>query len=135
MLLVNGALAIASLAAIGLFRVSTPHAVIYAVLFIGGCLRSISFTSLNAIAFADLTQEQISRATSLSSAAQQVSLGLGVTLGATAVALSMAWRGGDTLTAADFPAAFLIVAAVSGLSLLVFRRLPEDAGAQMSDRR
>jgi hypothetical protein len=46
----------------------------------------------------------------------------------------MAWRGGEALTAADFPAAFLIVAAVSALSLLVFRRLPEDAGAQMSGR-
>ena len=133
-LLVNGVLAIISLAVIGLFRASTPHAVIYAVLFIGGCLRSIQFTSLNSIAFADLNQEQMSRATSLSSAAQQVSLGLGVTLGATAVAASMAWRGGDMLTAADFPAAFLIVAAVSALSLLVFRRLPEDAGAQMSGR-
>ena len=76
----------------------------------------------------------MSRATSLSSAAQQVSLGLGVTLGATAVAASMAWRGGDTLIAADFPPAFLIVAAVSALSLLAFRRLPADAGAQMSGR-
>ena len=47
----------------------------------------------------------------------------------------MAWRGGDTLTAADFPPAFLIVALVSGLSLLVFRRLPAEAGAQMSGRR
>jgi hypothetical protein len=71
--------------------------VIYAVLFLGGCLRSIQFTSLNAIAFADLTPEQMSRATSLSSAAQQVSLGLGVTLGATAVAAAMSLRGGTTL--------------------------------------
>ncbi|WP_374375883.1 MFS transporter [Tabrizicola sp.] len=134
-LLVNGALAIASLAAIGLFRADTPHLLIYAVLFLGGCLRSIQFTSLNSIAFADLAQDEMSRATSLSSAAQQVSLGLGVTLGATAVAASMAWRGGDTLTAADFPPAFLIVALVSGLSLLVFRRLPAEAGAQMAGRR
>jgi len=134
-LLANGALAIASLAAIGLFRPDTSHLVIYAVLFIGGCFRSIQFTSLNSIAFADLDQDQMSRATSLSSAAQQVSLGLGVTLGATAVAASMAWRGGTTLTAADFPLAFLIVALVSALSLLMFRRLPTDAGAQMAGRR
>ena len=117
-LLVNGALAIASLAAIGLFRADTPHLLIYAVLFLGGCLRSIQFTSLNSIAFADLAQDEMSRATSLSSAAQQVSLGLGVTLGATAVAASMAWHGGDTLIAADFPPAFLIVALVSGSTFL-----------------
>ena len=46
----NGVLAVGSLAVIGLFRPDTPHAVIYAVLFLGGCLRSIQFTSLNAIA-------------------------------------------------------------------------------------
>ncbi len=133
-LVANGVLAVGSLAVIGLFRPDTPHAVIYAVLFLGGCLRSIQFTSLNAIAFADLTPEQMSRATSLSSAAQQVSLGLGVTLGATAVAAAMSLRGGTTLEAADFPPAFLIVAAVSLLSLPAFRALPADAGAGMSGR-
>jgi EmrB/QacA subfamily drug resistance transporter len=133
-LVANGVLAVGSLAVIGLFRPDTPHAVIYAVLFLGGCLRSIQFTSLNAIAFADLTPEQMSRATSLSSAAQQVSLGLGVTLGATAVAAAMSLRGGTTLEAADFPPTFLIVAAVSLLSLPAFRALPADAGAGMSGR-
>ena len=133
-LVVNGVLAVASLGAIGLFRPDTPHLVIYAVLFLGGCLRSIQFTSLNAIAFADLTPDQMSRATSLSSAAQQVSLGLGVTLGATAVAAAMSLRGGTTLASADFPPAFGIVAAVALLSVLAFRRLPADAGARMSGR-
>lgn len=133
-LVVNGVLAVASLGAIGLFRPDTPHAVIYAVLFLGGCLRSIQFTSLNAIAFADLTQDQMSRATSLSGAAQQVSLGLGVTLGATAVAAATTLRAGTTLAAADFPPAFLIVAGVALLSVLAFRKLPADAGARMSGR-
>jgi EmrB/QacA subfamily drug resistance transporter len=133
-LVANGVLAVGSLAVIGLFRPDTPHWVIYAVLFLGGCLRSIQFTSLNAIAFADLTPEQMSRATSLSSAAQQVSLGLGVTLGATAVAAAMSLRGGTTPVAADFPPAFLVVAAVSLVSLLAFRALPADAGAGMSGR-
>jgi EmrB/QacA subfamily drug resistance transporter len=133
-LVVNGIFAVASLGAIGLFQPDTPHVVIYAVLFLGGCLRSIQFTSLNAIAFADLTPEQMSRATSLSSAAQQVSLGLGVTLGAAAVAAAMRLRGGTTLVAADFPAAFLMVASVALLSVLAFRQLPADAGARMSGR-
>ena len=42
-LLVNGALAIASLAAIGLFRADTSHLVIYAVLFLGGWLWPVGF--------------------------------------------------------------------------------------------
>jgi EmrB/QacA subfamily drug resistance transporter len=133
-LVVNGGLAAVSVAAIGLFQPGTPHAVIYAVLFLGGCLRSIQFTSLNAIAYADLPPDQMSRATSLSSAAQQVSLGLGVTLGATVVAGSMTLRGGAEIGASDFPLAFLIVGIVAAFSILSFARLPADAGASMSGR-
>ena len=107
-------------------------AVIYAVLFLGGCLRSIQFTSLNSIAYADLTAAQMSKATSLASAAQQISLGLGVTLGATALAVSMRLNGSDTLAAGDFPWAFLLVTLCASLSIPVFRRLPLNAGEGMA---
>ena len=131
-LIVNGVLATLSLGSIGLFRADTPHPVIYAVLFLGGCLRSIQFTSLNSIAYADLTAAQMSKATSLASAAQQISLGLGVTLGATALAVSMRLNGSDQLAAGDFPWAFLLVTLCASLSIPVFRRLPLNAGEGMA---
>jgi uncharacterized Tic20 family protein len=131
-LIANGVLATLSLGSIGLFRPDTAHAVIYTVLFIGGCFRSIQFTSLNSIAYADLTPAQMSKATSLASAAQQISLGLGVTLGATALAVSMRLNGSDTLAAGDFPWAFLLVTLCASLSIPVFWRLPMNAGEGMA---
>jgi hypothetical protein len=38
------------------------------------------------------------------------------------------------LQAADFPPAFLAVAAISAISALIFARLAPDAGAEMADR-
>jgi hypothetical protein len=51
-----------------------------------------------------------------------------------AVELTVQFRGGGALQAADFPPAFLVVAAISGLSALIFARLPHDAGAEMANR-
>jgi hypothetical protein len=52
------------------------------VFVLGGFLRSLQFTSLNAIAFADVGQARMSHATSLSSVAQQLAAGFGVTFAA-----------------------------------------------------
>ena len=41
-------------------------------------------------------------------------------------------RGSDTLVQADFTPAFLVVAAISALSVFSFLRLPKDAGAEMA---
>ena len=57
----------AFLAANGLFTPATPHWLIMLVLFVGGCFRSLQFTSLNAIAYADVSNRDMSYATSLSS--------------------------------------------------------------------
>ncbi len=128
-LAVNGVLAAGSIAAAGLFTAATPFLLIQAVLFVGGCFRSVQFTALNAIAYADLTHAQMSGATSLSAAAQQVSLGLGVTLGAAV----LAWSGaaGGSFAGADWGLAFALVGAVSLLSVPLLLRLPRDAGAAL----
>jgi hypothetical protein len=38
----------------------------------------------------------------------------------------------STIDASDFPPAFLVVAAISGVSALLFRQLPPDAGAELA---
>ena len=45
-----------------------------ALLLIGGFFRSLQFTSINALSFADVPPERMSRATTLTSVAQQLSL-------------------------------------------------------------
>ncbi len=131
----NAGLAAAFLAVNGLFTAQTPHLLIVALLFLGGCLRSVQFTCINAIAYADLEQREMSAATSLASVAQQISLSLGVTLGALVLEGAAAWHGRTEIAAADFGPAFLAVALISGSSVLAFRRLSPDAGAEVSGRR
>lgn len=97
------------LAACGLFSITTPHAVILTVLLIGGCLRSLQFTSLNAISFAEVSPREMSQATSLMSVGQQLSMSLGVMIWAYALQ-GAAWiRGGVGLLVQDFQIAFFVV--------------------------
>jgi hypothetical protein len=118
-----------------LFRPSTPHLIIIAVLLAGGFFRSLQFTSLNALAFADIDNRAMSRATSFAAVAQQLSLSVGVSVGAAGLEFARSLHGGGMLTVQDFAPAFLLVAAVSAMSILVFRRLEPDAGAVVSGRR
>ena len=104
MLFGNAFLSGLSLAAIALFRPDTPHALILAVLLIGGFFRSLQFTSINTLGYADIDQQHMSRATSFASMAQQLSLSAGVATGAIILHVTMAARGGGALAAADFAA-------------------------------
>jgi hypothetical protein len=132
-LTINAFIGAAFIAANGFFTPSTPHWLIMAVLFVGGCFRSLQFTSLNAIGYADVTNRDMSYATSLSSVAQQLALSVGVALGAFALESSALWRGGSgNLTAADFGPAFWLVAVIAAVSGFVFARLDPSAGAEMS---
>lgn len=124
----------ASLAVIGLFTSSTPYAVMMIVLLLGGCFRSIQFTSVNALAYADIPAKDLSQATSMASVAQQLSIGLGVTIGGLALQASMGWQGHATLVAADFWPAFLAVAVISASSVLFNLSLARDAGAELANR-
>ncbi|GJD51833.1 putative transport protein HsrA [Methylobacterium crusticola] len=131
----NAVVASGLLAAIGLFTPQTPHAAILCVLLIGGCFRSLQFTAVNAIAYADVDPRDMSAATSLASVAQQLSLSIGVAFGAFALESAAAWHGRTAIRAEDFWPAFLAVAVVSGLSALSFRRLAPEAGAEVSGHR
>ena len=74
----------------------------------------------------------MSRATSFSSVAQQLSLSVGAGTGALLLHLAATARGDAVPGVADFHFAFMVVAAISALSLLIFLRLPADAGAEIS---
>ncbi|GEP01247.1 MFS transporter [Methylobacterium haplocladii] len=134
-MLTNALIASAFLAANGLFTTETPHWLIVSVLLFGGCVRSLQFTCVNAIAYADLDSHEMSAATSLASVAQQLSLSLGVTIGALALEASASWHGHAGIAAADFAPAFFTVALISAAALLPFLRLAPDAGAEVSGQR
>ena len=112
----------------------TGRAAICVVLFLGGMTRSMQFTALNTIAFADIPQPAMSAANTLFSTAFQLAMGLGVGLGA--IALRLGDRLAGTAGAvAPFRVAFLIVALVSLLGLLDSLRLTANAGDSVAKAR
>jgi MFS family permease len=133
-LVINSIVSSAFLAVCAGFTQTTPIALMVALLFVGGFFRSLQFTSINTIAYADVEPERVSRATALVSVAQQLAVSAGVAVGASVVELTLRFKGGGALQASDFPPAFLAVAAISALSALIFFRLSPDAGAEMTDR-
>jgi EmrB/QacA subfamily drug resistance transporter len=131
-LVVNALLCAGFLMANALFTQATPHAVIVAVLLVGGFFRSLEFTAINALAYADIKPDRMSSATSFASVAQQVSLSLGVAIGALILQGARAARGEPTITVADYQLAFAIVGAISAIAAISFWRLPEGAGAELA---
>jgi hypothetical protein len=58
------------------------------VLFAGGLFRSMQFTSLNTVGFADIRKSQLSGASTLSSMIQQMTIGMGIAVAAIALRLA-----------------------------------------------
>jgi EmrB/QacA subfamily drug resistance transporter len=133
-LVVNALICAGFLALCATFSATTPHLLIMGALLVGGFFRSLEFTALNALAYADVDQEAMSRATSFASVAQQLSLSTGVAVGAAALETARTLRGGGALQAADFPPAFLVVAAISAIAVTQFVRLTPNAGAELVGR-
>jgi EmrB/QacA subfamily drug resistance transporter len=123
------------LAATGLFQPTTPHFVIIAVLLVGGFFRSLQFTSINVVAYAEVPEDRMSRATSFASMAQQLSLSIGAGSGALLVHMTVAAEGRALPGPGDFLPAFVAVALISASSALLFARLSAQAGAEMSGHR
>jgi EmrB/QacA subfamily drug resistance transporter len=133
-LVVNAVVSSVFIAAAALFTTTTPQSLILAVLLVGGFFKSLQFTSINTIAYADIDNKAMSRATSFASVAQQLSLSAGVAIGALILEIERLGRDTHQVVASDFPAAFITVALLAASSALVFALLPKDAGASLSTR-
>jgi EmrB/QacA subfamily drug resistance transporter len=131
-LCVNAVISSLLLLACALFSAATPHAVIITVLLVGGFFRSLQFTSLNTLGYADIDGDQMSRATSFVGVVQQLSLAIGVALAAMLLETSRSADARSQLLALDFARAFVAVGLLSLLSLLFYLRLAPQAGAEMS---
>src|SRR5690606_34600924 len=130
----NGLLASLLLCGFGLFRADTPYALMVGVLLASGFLRSLQFTSINAIAYAEIDQARLSQASSLAAMVQQLSLALGVTLGGFALSIAGRLTGAGDDAPINFTFAFLTVGLVSLVSVLQMRKLAPDAGGEMAGR-
>jgi EmrB/QacA subfamily drug resistance transporter len=128
----NGALAMATVFACGLLTAETPTAIIVAVLFLNGLLRSMGFTTINALSFSDLDQARMSGANTLFSMLQQMGNALGVAGGAIMLRAATLTHPGDAeVTTADFHVAFWAIGLVGLAGVWHFRRLAPDVGAAL----
>src|SRR3954468_301683 len=134
-MMTNAIVSSAFLAACGLFTVTTPLLLIMIILVVGGFFRSLQFTAINTVAYAEVEPAQMSRATTLVSVNQQLAISAGVAIGAFSVESTMLVRHVQELSAADFAPAFLVVAFISTISAYFFYKMPIDAGHQVSGRR
>jgi len=133
-LLWNALLASALLCAFGLFRPTTPAIAIMATLFISGCCRSLQFTSLNAISYADVDSPRMGQASSLSGMLQQLALSLGVAIGGYSLEIFGAIAGRPATALPNFYWSFVVVGLISASSAWWAWRLPRHAGAEMAGR-
>jgi EmrB/QacA subfamily drug resistance transporter len=134
-LIVNGLISSSFIASYSLFSPSTAHWLLLLVLLAGGFFRSLEFTSLNTIAYAEITQPQMSRATTIMSVERQFSSCMGVGLGALFVHLTMEWRGGADLIASDFAPAFVGVGLIGFCAVPFYLSLAKNSGDEVSGRR
>ncbi|TIN65583.1 MAG: multidrug efflux MFS transporter [Mesorhizobium sp.] len=124
-------IAAGSIAIYGLFTPATPYALMLAILLVGGFIRSMFFTGVNALSYAEVSTADTSKATPIVAVFQQLSIALGVALAGGILEVSTSIHGGP-LTLGDFHIAFFIVAAVSAVASLTFMRLAPDAGNAVS---
>jgi EmrB/QacA subfamily drug resistance transporter len=136
-LIVNGILTALLMLGCALLTPHTPRFVILAVLFVNGLCRSMQFTSLSTIAFADVPKSQLSSATSFSSMVTQLSMGTGVAAGAIALRFAAALNGNPsgTPSIADFHVAFVLVSILTLLAVMDCFTLEPQAGAEVSGHR
>jgi EmrB/QacA subfamily drug resistance transporter len=131
---VNAAIVALSFMAYALFRPDWPHWVIAVVLGVGGFFRSLQFTALNGMAFADIEQDRMSRAATTSSMAQPLVQAIGIGLSASLFQVLMQLRGESRLTVEAGAPVFVIMGVLTLVSLFWFMRLPDDAGDEMNRR-
>ena len=133
-LIVNALISAVFLASYGLFTPTTPHCASSSRLLAGGFFRSLNSPPSTRIAYADIDQPRMSRATSFASVAQQMSGAVGVAVAAVCIQLIQAGFGDGALQARDLSLTFVAVAAISSLSVVVFMGLKPDAGAALAMR-
>ena len=129
---VNGILAGLAIIACAAFSAQTQHGLIMAVLLVAGATRSMQFTALNTLTFADISASQRSSASTLTSMLQQLVAVLGVALGALLLNGSQILRHGDRVDLTDFRIGFIAVGLLALVSAVGFLRLPSHAGAEVS---
>ena len=110
------------------FTGATPLAVVVAVLFGLGLTRAAHFVPCSALAYADVPPQEVSRASTLATVIQQMTLSFGVSI---AGLLLYTFRSGPTLHLKDFTGPFLVLGLLSLGGVLAYLHLDRHVGLHM----
>jgi MFS family permease len=128
----NGVLLGLTICGIGAFTATSPHWLLLAYLLAYGFVRSVQFTSVTVLGYADLTPPIMSKGTSMASVVQQLCNSFGVAISATLLTLLVGPQGQATMD--DFRIVFVLIGLFPILAIFDFLRLRPEDGAQVSGR-
>jgi MFS family permease len=134
-LVVNGLIASAFIAACALVAPGAPLVLNGLILILAGASRSMQFTAITMVTFADVTPAQRQPAAVVSALSQQVGMGAGVAVGALLLTFSQALRGARDLGVFDFRLALVLAGGLSALAVVSYLSLASDAGDEISGHR
>jgi Na+/melibiose symporter-like transporter len=137
LLIVNGTITAVSMAACALLGPATAKVFVAVTLFLHGAFRSLQFTCLTTLAYSEIPSEGMSRANGFLSAIMQLSMGMGVAIGAITLRLVAHARGHSAAfpQLRDFHIAILFMAVLALGPVVDSLSLPPDAGATTSGHR
>jgi EmrB/QacA subfamily drug resistance transporter len=119
----------AMLAGFTQFRVSSPIALLASYIFVFGTIRSAIFSSIGALALADIEHADMGRSNSVALFAQRLSMSFGISFAAASLSLSSAGR---ALAQRDFSLAFLLASGLTLIAAFAMLRLRDHDGHQVS---
>jgi EmrB/QacA subfamily drug resistance transporter len=136
-LVVNAVISAVGVAVSLVFNAAMPPIAIFLVILIAGFFRSLQYTALNSMAFADIPAPRMSAASSFSSMVQQISNGMGVAFAAMMLNLVLVVRGSSqsAMSVTDMRITFVLMAIVTLASAYWFAQLDPDAGSEVSGHR
>ena len=137
LLIVNGVITAGSMALCSLLSPATAPLLIIAILFFHGASRSMEFTCMTTLAYTEIPPSRMSRANGFLSAVMQLSMGLGVAIGAITLRMVAHARGHSAAKPElhDFQLAMLCMAVLALGPVFDSLGLPPDAGAMTSGHR
>lgn len=129
-LLVNGLLVALFTLVTAFLLPTTPVYMIVMVMFFSGMARSMQFTSITTLAFADIPKEKMTNANSFYSTIQQMSSGMGIAIGAVSLRFSNLIHDEEPgmYSLADFKLSFIFVAILALVHLYGYIKLSPTDG-------
>ncbi len=137
LLIVNGTVTALSMALCALLSPAMATVLVIAILFFHGASRSMQFTCMTTLAYSEIPPSRMSRANGFLSAVMQLSMGMGVAIGAITLRLVAHARGHSAAAPQlrDFHLAMLFMALLVLGPVFDSLGLKPDAGATTSGHR